>query len=214
MQLKRPLLKKVQESNYVLFAEPEVRLMDVDIYGSAFVGLYSYMVSGYIRSYVEIGRYCSIGRNVSIGLGEHNYKLLSTSPFYSTNCSIIDIESVKLAKNNPKRRIIIGNDVWIGDGAYICNGVTIGDGAVIGCNAVVTKSVPAYTIVAGVPSKVIKKRFDEKIEKKIIESKWFEKSPERLLECFKKTSLIDQIECASNVKEILPVKYYKLTNLQ
>ena len=65
---------------------------------------------------------------------------------------------------NNKGDIIIGNDVWIGCEAVIFSGVTIGDGAIIGTRAVVTKDVPPYTIVGGVPAKPIRKRFDEDID--------------------------------------------------
>lgn len=70
--------------------------------------------------------------------------------------------------------IIIGNDVWIGYEAVILSGVTIGDGAVIGCRAVVTKDVPPYTIVGGVPAKPIRKRFDEETIKELQKIKWWD----------------------------------------
>ncbi|WP_370976719.1 CatB-related O-acetyltransferase [Enterobacter roggenkampii] len=69
--------------------------------------------------------------------------------------------------------VIIGNDVWIGDGAFIKNGVTIGDGAIIGAKAVVTKNIPPYAIVAGIPAEVIGYRFDEKTICSLLESKWW-----------------------------------------
>ena len=65
------------------------------------------------------------------------------------------------------------NDVWIGDGAFIKNGVTIGDGAIIGAKAVVTKNIPPYAIVAGIPAEVIGYRFDEKTICSLLESKWW-----------------------------------------
>lgn len=166
MEFNRPILRKNQRGRFTLYAEYEARIENVDILGTCFVGFATYMVSGLIRSYVEIGRYCSIGRNVSIGLGEHNYNALSTSPYYLDKANIKDINVIKLAFVQPKRRVIIGNDVWIGDGAYILNGVTIGDGAIIGCNAVITKSIALYTIVAGVPAKLIKKKIRTKDRKR------------------------------------------------
>lgn len=76
--------------------------------------------------------------------------------------------------------IIIGNDVWIGYEAVILSGVTIGDGAVIGCRAVVTKDVPPYTIVGGVPAKPIRKRFDEETIKELQKIKWWDWPEEKI----------------------------------
>ena len=73
-----------------------------------------------------------------------------------------------------KGDIIIGNDVWIGFEAVILAGVTIGDGAIIGARAVVTKDVPPYTIVGGVPAKPIKKRFDKNIITHLLRMKWWD----------------------------------------
>lgn len=69
--------------------------------------------------------------------------------------------------------IEIGNDVWIGDGVFVKNGVKIGDGAVIGARAVVTKDVPPYAIVGGIPAKVIRYRFDEKVVQDLMKLKWW-----------------------------------------
>ena len=69
--------------------------------------------------------------------------------------------------------ITIGNDVWIGDGAFIKNGVTIGDGAIIGARAVVTKDIPPYAIVVGVPAKILKYRFSEQIIDRLLNTKWW-----------------------------------------
>ena len=78
--------------------------------------------------------------------------------------------------------IIIGNDVWIGYEAVILPGVTIGDGAVIGCRAVVTKDIPPYTIVGGVPAKPIPKRFDEETIKELQKIKWWDWPEEKITE--------------------------------
>lgn len=81
-----------------------------------------------------------------------------------------------------KGDIIVGNDVWIGYEAVILSGVTIGDGAVIGARAVVTKDVPPYTIVGGVPAKPIKKRFSEENIKKLQSIRWWDWSKEKIAE--------------------------------
>ncbi len=82
--------------------------------------------------------------------------------------------------------IIIGNDVWIGDGAVIMNGITIGNGAIIAARAVVTKDVKAYSIVGGIPAKIIKMRFDENIINKLQEIRWWDWDEEKLEKNFKK----------------------------
>ena len=79
-----------------------------------------------------------------------------------------------------KGDIVIGNDVWIGYEAVIMSGVTIGDGAIIGARAVVTKNVPPYTIVGGIPAKTIRKRFDENTISKLQEMKWWNWTEEKI----------------------------------
>ena len=135
INIKKPLLHDISTKNYVAFAEHNVRILDCEIFGTIFFGFASYInPKGLIRSYCEIGRYCSIGRNVSIGLGNHDVNALSTSPFFEF---MVSKDALKLASKEPKRRVIIGNDFWIGDNAMIASGITIGDGAVIaggGCS--------------------------------------------------------------------------------
>lgn len=79
-----------------------------------------------------------------------------------------------------KGDIVIGNDVWIGYEATILSGVTIGDGAIIGAKAVVTKDVPAYSVVGGVPAKEIKRRFDADTIQKLQQIKWWDWSYEKI----------------------------------
>ena len=79
-----------------------------------------------------------------------------------------------------KGDIVIGNDVWIGYEAMILSGVTIGDGAIIGTRAVVTKDVPPYTIVGGVPARMIRKRFSDEDVKTLQEMKWWDWPVEKI----------------------------------
>lgn len=112
------------------------------------------------KSKLIIGSFCSIGPHVSFVVSaEHNMKALSTYPF-RTKLLSDNIDADGMGKGN----IVVGDDVWIGCGAIFLSGVTIGQGAVIGAGTVVTKDVPPYAIVGGVPASVIKYRFnDEKI---------------------------------------------------
>jgi virginiamycin A acetyltransferase len=79
-----------------------------------------------------------------------------------------------------KGDIIIGNDVWIGYEAVIMSGVTIGDGAVVGARALITKDVPPYTVVGGVPAKVIKRRFSDEIIAELLILKWWDWSSDKI----------------------------------
>jgi len=128
----------------------------------------------------EIGQFCSISDEVVIGGAEHPIDWVSTSPVF---------QSVK--HSGPKRKFsefdfdgikktVIGNDVWIGRRAIIKAGVTVGDGAVVGSSSVVTKDVPPYAIVGGVPAKILKYRFDDETIAKLLKSKWWDLSDEEL----------------------------------
>ena len=109
-----------------------------------------------------IGSYCSIGENVVFLLGlEHRLNTISTFPFKS-QCLSGEYEALS------KGDIVIDDDVWIGYGAAIMSGVHIGQGAVIAAGAVVTKDVPPYAIVGGVPAKVIKYRFKEEMIEELL----------------------------------------------
>lgn len=122
----------------------------------------------------NIGNYCSISWDVTIGGGEHDYNRVTTHSFlYNKDFGLIE----KPLYDRLSGELLIANDVWIGSGARITRGVTIGDGAVIAAGAVVTKDVEPYTIVAGVPAKPIKKRFDDSIIERLIELKWWDFDP-------------------------------------
>lgn len=135
-------------------------------------------VGTYINSNViidrceEIGKYCSISKFVKIGLGSHPTNMVSTSPiFYSKKRRLVNEDTY----NNKEvdKPVIIKNDVWIGNGAIIMPGVTVGNGAIIGANAVVTKDVPDYSIVVGIPATIKKYRFDSNIRDNLIKSEWW-----------------------------------------
>jgi virginiamycin A acetyltransferase len=126
-----------------------------------------YIGKGVCITRSEIGPYVSIANNVSIGQGEHDLTLVSTSSMF------YDSAFNKLTQKD----CIIENNVWIGVDVVILRGVTIGMGAVVAANAVVTKNVPDFAIVAGVPAKIIGTRFDDKKIAEIRNSCWWEKPP-------------------------------------
>lgn len=123
------------------------------------VGDYSYIGGESTLKNCSVGRFCSVGERVQIGLGIHPVDRISTYPgFYSPAASgVVRIGSdCSVAES---QHVSVGNDVWIGNNVIIIDGVKIGNGAVIAAGAVVTKDVPAYAIVAGIPAKVLRHRF-------------------------------------------------------
>ena len=91
----------------------------------------------------------------------------------------LDVKNIRDAWDN-KGDTVIGNDVWIGYEAVIMSGVTIGDGAIIGTRAVVTKDVPPYTIVGGVPANPIRRRFDDAVIGKLEALRWWDWEEEKI----------------------------------
>ncbi len=129
-----------------------------------------------------IGKFCSIacGTKFIFTSANHTLKSLSTYPFplFFEEWGL-DKSDVADSWDN-KGDIVVGNDVWIGYEAVIMSGVTIGDGAIIGTRAVVTKDIPPYTIVGGVPAKLIRKRFADDIVTSLLEIKWWEWETEKI----------------------------------
>lgn len=144
-----------------------------------------------------IGKFCSIacGAKFFFNSANHTMASLSTYPFP------LFFDEWELEKKNVteawdnKGDIIVGNDVWIGYEAVILAGVTIGDGAIIGTRAVVTKDVPPYTIVGGVPAKPIRKRFDDETIARLLKLKWWDWSEEKIAQNIQsiKSGYIEQL---------------------
>ncbi len=131
-----------------------------------------------------IGKFCSIACGAKFLFNSANHALgsLSTYPFpifFEEWGLSSDTAAIAQAWDN-KGDIVIGNDVWIGYEAVILAGVTIGDGAVIGARAVVTKDVPPYTIVGGVPAKPIRRRFDDKTVAELERLCWWDWDEEKI----------------------------------
>ena len=122
---------------------------------------------------ITIGRYCQFGANVAVMSNNHPTHTLST---YINN-RLFSGELMQLVK---KGKVIIGHDVWVGHGAIILGNVHIGNGAIIAAGAVVTKDVPPYCIVGGVPAKIIKKRFNDNIIQQVEALEWWYKDKEEL----------------------------------
>ena len=160
---------KICVEEHVRLGDVEIRAVDLQI------GAYSYMRSGLLHEVSEIGRFCSIGQDVKIGLAADGHPLdwLTTHPVHHS------LGGELHTGRRPKA--VIGNDVWIGASAAILNGVRVGNGAVIASGAIVTKDVPAYAIVGGNPARFLRWRFDDADFRQALEdSRWWGLSIEHL----------------------------------
>lgn len=135
------------------------------ITSAAIIGSNNYLGDRVMIGNARIGNYCSIAPDAKIGQSQH-------SMAYVTTFQNIAKKNIEFSLNH--KRAVIGNDVWIGANAVIMQGVTVGNGAVIGANAVVTHDVPSYSIVVGIPARVLKYRFSEETIKVLEASRWWE----------------------------------------
>ncbi|KQR75653.1 CatB-related O-acetyltransferase [Rhizobium sp. Leaf341] len=163
--------------------ETPVRFNDVKFRSNIQVGAYTYFRGADLSRLAKVGRYCSIAPGFRCGEASHPLTWLSTSPFqYSDNkfefeklIGAFEFEP-RTAENDPtaaRGDPSIGHDVWIGSNVTIMRGVTIGHGAVVAAGSVVTKNVPAYAMVGGVPAKVIRMRFERPLAKRMLQFKWW-----------------------------------------
>lgn len=180
------------------FLEGKNKIGEVSLL-SSMVGFASYIGSG-LLNFTKIGRFSSIGNNVKIISSTHPDFLVSTHPgfyksvnkcFFPGNCNFFFDEFLRV---NDDYHCVIGNDVWIGDNVILKGGVTIGDGAIVGMGSLVTKDVPPYAVVCGVPAKIIRYRFDDDTIKSLLTIKWWEFDP---------TIIDEKKELFSNVDEFL-----------
>jgi len=143
---------------------------------SAKIGAYTYVNRNSFIQNATIGNYCSIATDVIMGHGLHPLDRFSTSTIFYKAKNALNLqlvaEDLDFAEYKP---VNIGSDVWIGTRVIIMGGVTIGHGAVLASGAVITKDVPPYAIMGGVPAKIIKYRFNNDVQHRLLQTKWWEK---------------------------------------
>jgi acetyltransferase-like isoleucine patch superfamily enzyme len=177
------------------------RFYKCKLYGNIRVGKYTSLWGPNLDIHsgnqkVSIGSFCSIARNVSIQTDNHNVNKITTY-FIGQNFFNEKWSNEKVSKGDIK----IKNDVWIGTHSVILGGVTINNGAIIAANSVVSKDVPAYSIVAGSPAKVINYRFEEDVVNKLNDLEWWNWSTEKIEKnkfLFKEKVSIDSLHKITN----------------
>jgi len=145
-------------------------------------GDYSYVVNDSSIIYAEIGKFCSIAAHTRLNPGNHPLERAALHHFTYRS------ESYQLGPSDDSaffdwRRshaVTLGDDVWIGYGAIVLPGVTLGTGVAVGAGAVVSKDVPPFAVVAGVPAKVIRYRFDERMQEALQRIAWWTWTREQL----------------------------------
>ncbi|MEY8199024.1 MAG: CatB-related O-acetyltransferase [Colwellia sp.] len=164
-------------SSDVILEDPVNITAGCEINALSKIGAYTYLNRDCkLYGNCEVGRYCSFGRDVHVGLHEHPIDWLSTHPFQYSNGQFqgdTDYECINRKYWKDSKVVKIGSDVWIGTGSRIFVGVEVGHGSIIAAGSIVTKDVAPYSIVGGVPAKLIKTRFPEGTINKLLELKWW-----------------------------------------
>ena len=148
------------------------------------LGAWSYIVSDASAVYTEIGKFCSIAQGVRINPGNHPYWRAAMHHFsYRARAyELADQDHEPFFEWRRNAKVTLGHDVWCGHGAIILPGNTVGTGAVVAAGAVVTHDVAPFTIVAGVPAKPIKTRFEPELQQAILDIAWWDWPHEKIRE--------------------------------
>lgn len=133
-------------------------------------------VGCYVAGPVVLGRWCQLAPYASIYGSNHPTNHLSTY----VNPRLV---GGVVGRFNDRRRVVVGNDVWLGHGALVLPGVTLGDGAVVGGGSVVTDDVEPFTIVVGNPARPVRRRFSAEVQELITRSRWWDRTEEELESC-------------------------------
>jgi acetyltransferase-like isoleucine patch superfamily enzyme len=155
--------------------KPPVRIYNCTITNKTRIDAFSYVSPNCVLHATHIGRYCSIGDSVSI-LSTHPTNRLTTHPFtyesiFGAPFEVATEKQVAFSGKLPITKI--GHDVWIGSSTKIKSGVTIGDGCVVGAGSVITKDIAPFSIVGGVPAKLIRPRFNKEQIARIANIQWW-----------------------------------------
>ena len=152
------------------------------LYEPCTIGNYNYFAPYTLAYNAVIGNYCSIGPGCKLGLADHDIHAISTRATINNGTNEMELFDYE-------HPTVIGSDVWLGANVVVKQGVKIGDGAVVGANAVVTHDIPPYAVAVGIPAKIKSYRFEEESIKKLLESGWFNLSPEKAKETVRVVSM-------------------------
>ena len=196
------IIKKIRGAAIVnSYVHPTSKVESGSQFANSTMGKYSFCGYDCDINDCSIGAFCSLANNVIIGGGAHPIEWASTSPVFYNNRDSVKKKFSRFERE-PHKRTIVGNDVWVGRSAIILQGITIGNGAIIGAGAVVTKDVEPYTIVAGCPARILRKRFSEDIIEGLLASNWWELNDNELEKCaLKVRSPKDFIEAVKEVRK-------------
>ena len=137
---------------------------------------YAYLVKDVEVFNAEVGKFANIASNVRINPTNHPMwqATLHHFTYRSVSHLMLDNDDEEFFSWRNSHRVIIGPDAWIGHGAILLPGVSVGTGAIIGAGSVVTKDVPDYTIVAGNPARIIRRRVTEDVEAALKRIAWWD----------------------------------------
>jgi phosphonate metabolism protein (transferase hexapeptide repeat family) len=139
------------------------------------LGAYSYLMNRVQLDYADVGRFCSVATDVRLGPPNHPTHRPTGHHFtYRADAYDLGDDDEAVFDWRADHPVEVGHDVWIGHGAVVVPGVTVGTGAVVGAGAVVTRDVPSYAVVAGVPAEPIGRRFDPETAARVRATEWWQ----------------------------------------